>query len=150
MYKRDKIFVAIFGAISAGIAFSVNVDYSRIASEGLTLSSIVLAVYVAAMMGLIGSKLGEKMSSTVTSDGEHTQLWVFMEYVRNALFFAISTIIISSIVLLIPTIDPETATLTELITYRFVSAIGLSCYSVNLLFMGLVLKFMLNRQIWDT
>ena len=72
MYKRDKIFVAIFGAISAGIAFSVNVDYSRIASEGLTLSSIVLAVYVAAMMGLIGSKLGEKMSSTVTSDGEHT------------------------------------------------------------------------------
>lgn len=74
MSKRDKWLAFMLALLVAVIAFAFEFDYADIASEGLTLSSIVLAVYVAAMMGLIGSKLGEKLASTPAANGEYTQL----------------------------------------------------------------------------
>ena len=54
------------------------------ASEGISLTSIVLAVYVAAMMGLIGAKLGEKLAKMPSRNPEYTQLWVLRKYFSNA------------------------------------------------------------------
>ena len=150
MSKKDKWFAFILGLLVFAISFVLEFDYVNIASEGLTLSSIVLAVYVAAMMGLIGSKLGEKLANTPALGGEYTQLWILRAYFKNALFFAVATIVLSSLALLIPTIDPNTTSKVIILIYRGVSAFSLTVYAVNLFFMVATLKFMLNRQIWNT
>lgn len=149
MSKRDKWLAFMLALLVAVIAFAFEFDYADIASEGLTLSSIVLAVYVAAMMGLIGSKLGEKLASTPAANGEYTQLWILRAYFKNALIFAVTTIVLSSLALLIPPIDPTTTRQGLILTYRAASALGLAVYAVNLFYMCATLKFMLNRQIWN-
>ena len=150
MSKKDKGLAFTLGLLVFATSFILEFNYVDIASEGLTLSSIVLAVYVAAMMGLIGSKLSEKLASTPTADGEYTQLWILRAYFKNALIFAVATIVLSSLALLIPPIDPTAASYGHILTYRTASAFGLAVYAVNLFFMCATLKFMLNRQIWNT
>ena len=150
MSKKDKWLAFTLGLLVFVTSFAFDFDYANIASEGLTLSSIVLAVYVAAMMGLIGSKLGEKLANTPASGGEYTQLWILRAYFKNALFFAVATIVLSSLALLTPLIDPDTANKAGILINRGASAFSLAVYAVNLFFMGATLKFMLNRQIWNT
>lgn len=150
MNKKDTCIAFLIGLLVTVVAFLLDLDYSNIASEGLTLSSIVLAVYVAAMMGLIGSKLGQKMAETVSANGDYTQLWVLRSYFKYALVYAVATIILSSLVLLLPEVNTETSLTACVLINRVISALALAIYSVNLFFMGLTLKFMLNRQIWNT
>lgn len=149
MSKKDKWLAFALGLLVFATSFVLEFDYVNIASEGLTLSSIVIAVYVAAMMGLIGSKLGENLANTPAPGGEYTQLWILRAYFKNALFFAVATIVLSSLALLIPTIDPNTASKAIILINRGASAFSLAVYAVNLFFMGTTLKFMLNRQIWN-
>lgn len=149
MEKKDKRLVFCVAVIVFACSFLFQFDYRDIASEGMTLSSIVLAVYVAAMMGLIGSNLGEKLAELPSSNPEYTQLWVLRTYFHNAIFVAVFTIVLSSIVLLMPEISNEMST-HFILGYHLFSALSLAIYAVNLVFMGFVLKFMLNRQIWNT
>lgn len=106
-----------------------------------------LAVYVSAMMGMIGSRLGETMAKTTAPDGEHTQLWILRFYFKKALIYAIATIVVSSVVLLMPELDREISSQMKIVFYHMFSAIGLGIYAVNLFFMGITLQFILNRQI---
>lgn len=149
MSKKHKRYSLIIGAIATVLTLRLELDYSGIASEGLTLSSIVLAIYVAAMMGLIGSRLADRLAATVTPDGEHTQLWVLREYFKNALIFASITIVVSSIVLLYPDMDYEQMTEIQQSCYKLLSIVGIVSYALNLFYMGITLVFMLNRQIWN-
>ena len=146
MEKRHK---ALLGCISTAVAilsYTLQLDYGNVASEGMSLSAIVLAVYVAAMMGLIGSKLGDKLAKLPSNNPEYTQLWVLRRYFCNAIVIAVLTIISSSVILLFPEI-PENEPMS--VTYLVISSLSLAIYSVNLVFMGFIMKFMLNRQIWD-
>lgn len=49
MRKSDKTAAVILATLTIVISWLTHIDYNIIASEGLTLSSIVLAVYVAAI-----------------------------------------------------------------------------------------------------
>lgn len=57
MRKSDKTAAVILATLTIVISWLTHLDYNIIASEGLTLSSIVLAVYVAAILGLINTNL---------------------------------------------------------------------------------------------
>lgn len=149
MSKKDKWLAFTLGLLVFASSFVLRLDYAEIASEGLTLSSIVLAVYVAAMMGLTGSKLAEKMINAIAPGGEYTQLWILRSYFKSALVFAVMTIVLSSLTLLVPTIDTSTASDVSILIGRGASAFSLAVYAVNLFFMAVTLKFMLNRQIWN-
>lgn len=146
MEKTHKILLWCTAVVVAICSYIFRFDYRNIASEGMSLSSIVLAVYVAAMMGLIGAKLGEKLAKLPSKNPEYTQLWVLRKYFRNAVVFAVLTIIASSIILLFP---ERTAGTDMSCVYRLVSSLFLAVYAVNLVFMAFILKFMLNRQIWN-
>lgn len=150
MEKRDKIFVWLIGITVAIGGFYFQLDYSKIAESGLTLSSIVLAVYIAAIIGLINSKLAKKMQGTVsTSHNDKTQLGVLTTYFKLATFYSVATIIISSIILLNP--FPELIISTFVCYVReALSICGLIVYAENLAFLVIIIRFMLNRQIWDT
>lgn len=145
-HKRNSLFIV---AIATVLTLWLELDYGGIASEGLTLSSIVLAIYVAAMMGLIGSRLAERLAKTVTPDGEHTQLWLLREYFKNALIVASITIVVSSIVLLYPDMNYEQMSDIQQCCYKLLSVVGIVSYALNLFYMGITLAFMLNRQIWN-
>lgn len=148
MSRIHKVLVVALAVIIAVLSFLFGFDYGKIASEGLTLSSIVLAVYVAATMGLINTDLAKKLATTPSSqNAEHTQLGQLTIYFKHASLYAIATIVISSIVLLLPEIDPKNTIMC--LVYQVVSMVGLVVYALNLMFMGLIIRFMLNRQIWD-
>ena len=66
MEKRDRILSIVVGLITACCGYIFDLDYLNIAESGLTLSSIVLAVYVAAIIGLINSELAKKMQNTIS------------------------------------------------------------------------------------
>ena len=146
MEKKHKVLLWCIASAVAACSYIFQLDYRNIASEGMSLTSIVLAVYVAAMMGLIGAKLGEKLAKMPSRDPEYTQLWVLRRYFSNAVIASVLTIIASSLILLLPerrACDPMRN------LYRLASSLSLAVYAVNLVYMGFIMKFMLNRQIWD-
>lgn len=148
MRTIDRIFCIVAAMIVGVLAFFLEIDYAKIASEGLTLSSIVLAVYVAAIAGLINTDLAKKMAQTLSSPkSEYTQLGQLTTYFKYASGYAIATIIISSIVLLLPGLQIEDVIANSIM--RILSILGLVLYTLNLLFLGMILRFMLNRQIWN-
>lgn len=148
MRKIDRLWCTLLAVILGVLGYSLEIDYSKIASEGLTLSSIVLAVYVAAIIGLINTDLAKKMAKTLSAPkSEFTQLGQLTVYFRQASAYAIATIVISSIFLLIPELEVRNIVFDTCM--RVLSILGLIVYALNLLFLGLILRFMLNRQIWN-
>ena len=146
MERKHKFLLWFTTLIVAVCSYTLQLDYRNIASEGITLSSIVLAVYVAAMMGLIGSKLGQNLAALPSKNPEYTQLWVLRGYFRDATIFAVLTIVASSVILLLPEEIPADFACA----YQIFSSVSLAIYAVNLVFMGIIMKFTLNRQIWDS
>lgn len=149
MEKNDRGLVGVVGVICALCGALFSLDYSLIAESGLTLSSIVLAVYIAAIIGLINSDLAKKMQKTVAgSQKDRTQLGVLTLYFKLASFCAIATIVISSVILLAEKPAPSAA---ELLHYLWsaLSVLGIIAYAENLVFLAMIMRFMLNRQIWD-
>ena len=148
MRKIDKVWCVLLIVVVSVVGYFMDIDYSKIASEGLTLSSIVLAVYVSAMIGLINTDLAKKMAKTLSAPkSEFTQLGQLTVYFKRASAYAVATIVISSIFLLIPEMEESSAVLDACL--RLISVLGLVVYALNLMFMGLILRFMLNRQIWN-
>lgn len=146
MEKKHKALLWGIAALVAVCSYIFQLDYRNIASEGISLTSIVLAVYVAAMMGLIGAKLGEKLAKMPSKNPEYTQLWVLRKYFSNAIIASVLTIIASSLILLLPE-RRECEPMSN--AYLLASSLSLAVYAVNLVYMGFIMKFMLNRQIWD-
>ena len=146
MEKKHKALLWGIAALVAVCSYIFQLDYRNIASEGISLTSIVLAVYVAAMMGLIGAKLGEKLAKMPSKNPEYTQLWVLRRYFSNAVIASVLTIIGSSLILLLPE-RRECEPMSN--AYLLASSLSLAVYAVNLVYMGFIMKFMLNRQIWD-
>ena len=146
MEKTHKILLWFAAVAVAVCSYIFQLDYRNIASKGMSLTSIVLAVYVAAIMGLIGAKLGEKLAKMPSKNPEYTQLWVLRKYFSNAVMASVLTIIASSLILLLPE-RRECEPISN--AYLLLSSLSLAVYAVNLVYMGFIMKFILNRQIWD-
>lgn len=148
MEKKDIIISAMAGvlAIYCGVKFQWN--YADIAEHGLTLSSIVLAVYVAAITGLINSDLAKKMQKSIaTWQKDKTQLGVLTQYFKIAVFYSIATIFVSSLILLVKAPNPTEVVLSY--AWSILSLCGLVFYIENLVLLAMIIRFMLNRQIWN-
>ena len=147
MEKKDKVIAVLIGIIVAICSCCFRLEYRSIANNGLTLSSIVLAVYIAAIVGLVNSRLAEKMSKAVAlPKGERTQLGVLVQYFKIGCVFSIGTIILSSITLIIPYM--QYAKMLH-ICKLLLSISGLVFYTESLVFLAMIIRFILNRQIWD-
>lgn len=150
MERKDSILTVVIGIITAVCWYMFGLDYLKIAESGLTLSSIVLAVYIAAIIGLINSELAKRMKNTVaTPRNDKTQLGVLVLYFKIAIFFSVGTILVSSLILLLSFPNNRESFIVVSI-WSVLSVIGLVFYVENLVFLIIILRFMLNRQIWDT
>ncbi|MFR3787378.1 MAG: hypothetical protein ACLTWR_08810 [Agathobaculum desmolans] len=150
MERRDSILTVVIGIITAVCGYIFSLDYLKIAESGLTLSSIVLAVYIAAVTGLINSELAKKMKKTVAaSRHDKSQLGILVSYFKIAIFFSVSTILLSSLILLLSAPNDSSSSIIFSL-WTLLSIIGLVFYVENLVFLVIILRFMLNRQLWDT
>ncbi len=151
MEKKDKIAIIIVAILTAFVSYYFDLDFAVLAESGLTMSSIVLAVYIAAIIGLINTELAKKMSTTVSKSGDKTQLGVLVKYFEYATAFAIFTLVLSSIIMFMNGKDFNYVVkfVWDIDIYKIVSSAGLIAYVGNIFFLVTIIKFMLNRQIWN-
>ena len=61
MYRKHKVMLVLITICCGIISFMFKVSYSIIASDGITVNSIVLAIYMTSFSGLVSSDLAKKM-----------------------------------------------------------------------------------------
>lgn len=148
MERIDRNIAIIVGVIAVVCSTVFDWDYTAIAQNGLTLSSITLAVYIAAIIGLINSDLSIKLRKTISSSQtDKTQLGILVIYFKIASAFSVLTIILSSLVLIIP--KPAEDAKILIVGLHVLSTAGLMLYCENIVFLSIIIRFILNRQIWN-
>lgn len=144
--RRKDFWLVFLIAVGIGcLAYSFKLDYGWLASDSLTVISIVLGIYIASIGGLMGSHLSEKMKSVPDSHQPfRSQLGRLVNYFKWAVFDSILTIVLTSGFLLLPCTDPLP------VWYYPLSAVCIAAFASNFVFAVIVFLFILNRQIWDS
>ena len=144
--RRKDYFLVIFISVGIGyLAHSFKLDYSRIASDSLTVISITLGIYMASIGGVIGSHLSTEMKSIPDNQQPfRSQLGRLVNYFKWAILDSIMTLILTSVFLLLPISEPLPA------WYQALSSVCIAAFASNFIFTAIVFLFILNRQIWDS
>ena len=135
MYKKHKIVLGIIVICCGILSYVFKVEYSVIASDGITVVSIVLAIYMTSFSGLVSSDLAKKMQRKED------------KIINAAVGIGIINIVVSCISLILK--DKMIEIVNKNTVYYIVSAIGISTLAANLFLMFLLFRFMVNRQLWD-
>lgn len=148
MHKKHKIVLGIIVICCGILSYVFKVEYSVIASDGITVVSIVLAIYMTSFSGLVSSDLAKKMQRKEDKiiNGK-SQLGVLKGYLNAAVGIGIINIVVSCISLILK--DKMIEIVNKNTVYYIVSAIGISTLAANLFLMFLLFRFMVNRQLWD-
>lgn len=147
MYKKHKCLFFIAWIVVFGFTFWKKISYEYIASEGITVVSIVLVIYMTSFSGLLSSDLGKRMKNKQDHElKEKTQLGVLRGYLVFAVNVGILNIVLSCVTLVL---EEELPNDNKGLIYYFISASGYSTLVVNLLLMILLYKFMVNKQLFD-
>lgn len=155
MYKNHKIIgVALFVMIFL-VTVLLKADYSKVAESAISVVAIALAVYIGATSVILGSDFAEKLKKQQDSQIKtKTSLGVFATYLRIAGFFSFATIVISVLYML--NLDlwfldnffaqwKHYSHFLENLAIAF-SAFSFSMFSVNIFFIWLILKFLINSM----
>ena len=143
MYKRHKrilfgLFVAVFFA-----TLFFNLDFSPVAEAAITVASIAMGVYIAAVSAMLGSDYAKSLKAT--PDKEHptkTLLGVLADYFRIGGFLCVA-LILTGCLYLIPTAWNISGRFAAKLI-RCGSALAYALFSINILFLWLILVFLVN------
>lgn len=146
--EQIKFILLLITFLCFGISFIFKVDYSIIASDGITIISIILAIYMTSFSSLVSSELADKMSKTQDKQllGK-SELGVLKGYLNVAVKFGIVNIIIGCILLLMK--NKLNANIAKNIVYNILSAAGISSLADNIFLIYVLFTFMINRQLWN-
>ena len=143
MYKKHKMLMTGV-LLGVGIfSFCMKIDYRKICSDAITISSISTAIYTALISSLVNSELKNKMMKPDKKISWKTQLGVLAKYLDVAVICSLANIIFSCLVRLYDGI------LDDSIVYRLLEAFGMATLAVVLMFTILMCRFIVNRQLWD-
>lgn len=146
MRKADFLLVLLIAVIAGWLAHFFNLNYGQIASDSLTVISIILAIYMASIGGLMGSPLSARMKGIPDNQQSYrSQLGRLVSYFKWAVFDSILTIILTSIFRLLPI---PSAPFPE--WYCLLSAVCIAAFASNFVFTIIVFLFILNRQVWES
>lgn len=148
MYKKHSVILTLIMLILGVISYFFSVDYADIASDVITIVSIILAIYMISFSGLGSSALAKKMQRKEDSElTGKSQLGVLRGYLNYAVFIGIINIIISYVALILASkmelVDNKGA------VYYIISASGCATLSGNIYLMFLLSRFIVNRQLWN-
>lgn len=148
MYKKHRVMLVLVILLFGAISYLFSVDYADIASDGITVVSIILAIYMTSFSGLVSSDLAKKMQRKEDSElAGKSQLGVLRSYLNAAVCIGIINIIISCVATIL-------ASKMELVgnkgvVYYILSACGCATLAGNIYLMFLLFRFMVNRQLWN-
>ena len=143
MYKRHKLLLFAVFVGSFFITFLLGLDFSPMAEAAITVASIAMGVYIAAVSALLGSDYAKNLKTT--TDKEYptkTLLGVLADYFRIAGLFCVA-LIVAGCLYLIPTVWNATGLFATNI-FRCGSAFSYAVFSANILFLWLILVFLVN------
>lgn len=101
MYKKDKILCAIIFSLSFGINYFLKLKSVNMASDILTIISILLGFYISAISTLFGSEIMHEYANVQDKKiPSQTKLGTLIKYFKNSVNIAFFTIIIALICLL--------------------------------------------------
>lgn len=143
MYTRHKTALIFCVLICFTIAFAIDLDFSEIAGASITVASIAMGVYIATASALLGSPFARKLKSQQDKNvSTKSSLGVLSNYFRIAGSFCVILIVFSCTYLIHFEIPLSNSFIFFL--SRFISAIAFSVFSVNILFLWLILLFLVN------
>lgn len=139
MYKRHKRQLSICVMATTAMAFMFDWDFTPIAEIAVTVASIAMGVYIAAVSALLGSQYSKDLKSTTDRElPSKTLLGVLADYFRYAGFSCI-LLILTSCLFLIPSniIFPP-------IFLKVGSSLSYGVFSSNIFLLWLILVFLVN------
>lgn len=143
MYKKHKFLMIGLFLLTAIFTFCTKIDYAKIGSEAITISSISTAIYSALVSSLVNSELKNKMKKVDKTITWKTQLGVLAAYLKTAILFSMLNIVFSCAVLLFE------ERYCRCIAYRILETLGVATLAVVLMFTSMMCTFVVNRQVWD-
>ena len=148
MYKKHRVMLVLVILLFGAISYLFSVDYADIASDGITVVSIILAIYMTSFSGLVSSDLAKKMQRKEDSElAGKSQLGVLRSYLNAAVCIGIINIIISCVATILA-LKMELV-VNKGVVYYILSACGCATLAGNIYLMFLLFRFMVNRQLWN-
>lgn len=139
MYKRHQRQLTCCISMVSVVAFILNWDFKEIADATLTVSSITMGVYIAAVSALLGSKYAKELREKTDSEYKtKTLLGVLADYFRCAGGWCIMTMILSCI------FHISCISESKVCFIQYVSAFSFGAFAGNLLLFWLILIFLIN------
>lgn len=143
MYKRHKKALLFVFAGTFIVTYLFNIDFAPIAEIAITVASIAMGVYIAAVSALLGSNYAKSLRQITDKEyPSKTLLGVLAGYFRMAGVFCIFLIVIGCVYTL--PVKMEISITTIVYIFRSGAAISYSIFSVNILFLWLILQFLIN------
>ena len=148
MYKKHRVMLTLVMLFLGAISYLFSVDYAVIASDGITVVSIILAIYMTSFSSLVSSELAKKMQRKEDSElAGKSQLGVLRSYLNAAVCIGIINIIISCISMVLA--SKMELVVNKGVVYYIVSVCGCATLAGNICLMFLLFRFMVNRQLWN-
>lgn len=142
MYTRHKIAVFAVFILTAIFCYFAEILYENLAITAITVVSISVAIYIAAMSALLGSPYADRLKSIRDSKiVGNSQLGVLTTYLRVAGNIGVLTIVIS-ILFQIPAVITVPPPLR-----RLVSSFACGTFAVNVLFLWLIFQFLTTSLV---
>lgn len=148
MYKRHRVIFFVLMFLLVLLSLGLHIDYAEIASDGITVVSIVLAIYMTSFSGLISSELADKMQRKEDSELRgKSQLGVLRNYLNAAVCIGIINIVVACASLILA--SKVENVVNRGLWYDIISACGTATLGGNIYLMFLLFRFMVNRQLWN-
>lgn len=142
MYTRHKVETVATFVFTSILAYFANADYCGFALTAITVVSISVAVYIAAISALLGSPYADRLKSIPDKKlKSKSQLGVMTTYLRAAGALGVVTITISCIYQFIA-VD-----IVDHVFRRILASLSCGVFSLNVLYLWLVFSFMSTALI---
>ena len=139
MYKRHKRTMVLSFFIVSIIAFVLKWEYTMIAEISVTVASIAIGVYIAAVSSLLGSEYAKDLKHETDSEYHNkTMLGVLADYFRLASVSCILLIVVSCLFVI-----PSDITISYKVL-RVISSLSYGLFAANILLIRYVLVFLIN------
>ena len=150
MYKRHKVYTVFLTLLTLFLCYGLNVDYSRIAENAVTVVSISFALHITVASSLLGSDYSRYLKKhTDPYNPTKSRLGVIVAYLQNAGIISVLTITISTLYMLMPD-DFQMLSQSEFLNRhldflrRIISSASCALFAINFLFLWLIFIFLIN------
>lgn len=153
MYKKHLLLASFVFGITFALSFKLQIDYSSISEDAMTLVSIAIAVYITVPSFMVGSPYADKLKRTVDSEkAGMSQLGTLKTYLQDSMFFSILTII-SRVLYSLEIVHFGKFYNDKLDVDLLISSFSCAVFALNILFLWLIFKLilvtMMNAATYD-